>query len=57
MFGKNLLPVEAELLDVTNLPQVGAEIYAIPRGHIKVIVDKCKGKPAICNDTSDRKIR
>ena len=34
---------EAELSDMTNLPQVGAEIYAIPWGHIKVIVDKCKG--------------
>lgn len=27
------------------LPQLGAEIYAIPWGHIKVIVDKCKGNP------------
>ena len=27
------------------LPQVGAEIYAIPWGHIKLIVDKCKDEP------------
>jgi len=37
--------VEAELSDVTNVPRVGAEIYTIPWGHIKVIVDKCKGNP------------
>ena len=29
----------------TILPQVGAEIYAIPWGHIKLIVDKCKDNP------------
>lgn len=45
MFGEILPQFEAELSDVTNLPQVGAEIYEIPWGHIKVIVDKCKGKP------------
>ena len=32
-------------MDGENLPQVGAEIYAVPWGHIKVIVDKCKGNP------------
>ena len=45
MFGEILPQLEAELSDITNLPQVGAEIYAIPWGHIKVIVDKCKGNP------------
>lgn len=45
MFGEILPQVEAELSDIINLPQVGAEIYAIPWGHIKVIVDKCKGNP------------
>lgn len=30
---------------MTNQPQVGAEIYAIPLGHIKLIVDKCKDNP------------
>lgn len=45
MFGEILPQLEAELSDITNLPQVGAEIYAIPWGHIKVIVDKCKENP------------
>ena len=45
MFGDILPIVEAELSNVTNVPQVGAEIYTIPWGHIKVIVDKCKGDP------------
>ena len=45
LFGENLPQVEEELSDISNLPQVGAEIYAIPWGHIKVIVDKCKGNP------------
>lgn len=45
MFGEILPQLEAELSDITNLPQLGAEIYAIPWGHIKVIVDKCKGNP------------
>ncbi len=43
IFGEILPQVEAELSDVTNVPRVGAEIYTIPWGHIKVIVDKCKG--------------
>lgn len=46
MFGDILPLVEAELSNVTNVPQVGAEIYTIPWGHIKVIVDKCKGDPS-----------
>ena len=45
MFGEILPQVEAELSGSSNLPQVGAEIYTIPWGHIKVIVDKCKGNP------------
>lgn len=45
MFGEILPQLEAELSDITNLPQVGAEIYAIPWGHIKVIVAKCIGNP------------
>ncbi len=45
IFGEILPQVEAELSDVTNVPRVGAEIYTIPWGHIKVIVDKCKGNP------------
>lgn len=32
-------------LFVKILPQPGAEIYSIPWGHIKLIVDKCKDKP------------
>lgn len=45
MFGTILPQVEAELSNMTNQPQVGAEIYAIPWGHIKLIVDKCKDNP------------
>lgn len=30
---------------MTNQPQVRVEIYAIPWGHIKLIVDKCKDNP------------
>jgi len=43
MFGKFVPQIEAELANAENMPQVGAEIYAIPWGHIKVIVDKCNG--------------
>lgn len=45
MFGEILPQDEAELSSNSNLPQVGAEIYTIPWGHIKVIVDKCKDNP------------
>lgn len=45
LFGEILPQVEAELSEGTNLPQLGAEIYAVPWGHIKIIVDKCKGNP------------
>lgn len=45
LFGTILPQVEAELSNMTNQPQVGAEIYAIPWGHIKLIVDKCKDNP------------
>ena len=45
LFGKILPHVEAELSEATNLPQPVAEIYAIPWGHIKLIVDKCKDNP------------
>lgn len=45
LFGTILPQVEAELSNMTNQPQVGAEIYAIPLGHIKLIVDKCKDNP------------
>lgn len=45
LFGTILPQVEAELSNMTNQPQVGAEIYAIPWGHIKLIVDKCKDDP------------
>ena len=27
----------------TNLPQLGAELFAVPWGHIRAIIDKCKG--------------
>lgn len=45
LFGTILPQVEAELSNMTNQPQVGAEIYAIPWGHIKLIVDKYKDNP------------
>ena len=45
LFGEILPQLGAELPEATNLPQVGAEIYAIPWGHIKLIVDKCKDEP------------
>ena len=45
LFGTILPQVEAELSNMTNQPQVGAEIYAIPWGHIKLIVDTCKDNP------------
>lgn len=45
LFGTILPQVEAKLSNMTNQPQVGAEIYAIPWGHIKLIVDKCKDNP------------
>lgn len=45
LFGGIVPQVGAETSATTKLPQPGAEIYAIPWGHIKVIVDKCKGKP------------
>lgn len=45
LFGTILPQVEAELSNMTNQPQVGSEIYAIPWGHIKLIVDKCKDDP------------
>lgn len=45
LFGTILPQVEAELSNMTNQPQVRAEIYAIPWGHIKLIVDKCKDNP------------
>ena len=28
-----------------NLPQVGADLFQIPWGHIKVLIDKCKDDP------------
>lgn len=36
MFGENLPQLEAELSDITNLPQLGAEIYAIAWGHARI---------------------
>lgn len=36
MFGVILPQVEAELSDITNLPQLGAEIYAIAWGHARI---------------------
>lgn len=45
LFGNFLPQLGAELVQEENLPQLGAEIYAVPWGHIKVIVDKCKGNP------------
>lgn len=45
LFGEILPQVEAELSEESNLPQLGAEIYTVPWGHIKVIVDKCKDNP------------
>ena len=45
MFEEFLPQVEAELSDILKFLQVGAEIYALLWGHIKVTVDKCKGNP------------
>ena len=45
LFGQNLPQVGEEMAHLENLPQAGAEIYAVPWGHLKVIIDKCKGNP------------
>lgn len=41
---KSLSQVEAE-----NLPQVGADLFCVPWGHMKVIIDKCRNNPLKAN--------